>query len=101
MEPELKERLKAKAVWMRGLYIILFAVILGVTKVVLWAVVVLQFLLTLLTGESNTQLRTFGMSLAAYIYQIVVYITLNSEERPFPFGPWPESTPLVRPPTEG
>lgn len=89
MQPELKQRLTAKATWMRGLYIVMFAVILAITRVVLWAVVVLQFLLTLFTGEPNARLRTFGLSLAAFFYQIVAFITFNSDERPFPFSPWP------------
>jgi len=91
MQPELKQRLTAKAIWMRGLYILLFAVIFGVAEVVLWAVVILQFLLTLFTGEANTQLRAFGLSLAAFLYQIVAFMTFNSDERPFPFSPWPEA----------
>ena len=91
MRPELKQRLTAKAIWMRGLYIVLFAVIFGITRVVLWAVVILQFLLTLFTGETNTQLRAFGLSLAAFVYQIMAFVTFNSDQRPFPFDPWPES----------
>lgn len=93
MQPELKQRLTATAIWMRGLYIVLFAVILGVTKVVLWAVVVLQFLFTLFTGESNARLRALGLNLAAFIYQVVAYITFNTGERPFPFSPWPDNEP--------
>lgn len=90
MQSELKQRLSAKATWMRGLYIVLFAVIFGLTEVVLCAVVILQFLLALFTGEPNARLRVFGLSLAAFVYQIVAYITFNSDERPFPFSPWPE-----------
>jgi len=101
MNPELKQRLTASATWLRGLFIILFAVIYGIAEVLLMAVVVFQFLATLFTGETNAQLRAFGLSLAAFIYQIVSFVTFNSDEKPFPFGPWPESTPLVRPPTEG
>jgi hypothetical protein len=101
MNPELKQRLTASATWLRGLFIILFAVIYGIAEVLLTAVVVFQFFATLFTGETNARLRAFGLSLAAFIYQIVSFVTFNSDEKPFPFGPWPESTPLVRPPTEG
>lgn len=90
MQPELKQRLTATPIWMRGLYIVLFAVILAITRVVLWAVVVLQFLFTLFTGESNARLKKFGLSLAAFIYQVVIYITFNTDDRPFPFSPWPD-----------
>lgn len=90
MQAELKQRLTAKATWMRGLYIIVFAVIFGITEVVLWAVVIFQFLLTLFTGAPNARLRTFGLSLAAFIYQMVAFMTFGSDEPPFPFSPWPE-----------
>jgi len=92
MQAELKQHLSAQETWVRGLYILLFAVILAITRVVLWAVVVLQFLLVLFTGEPHARLQSFGASLAAFIYQAVVYVTFNSEERPFPFSAWPEGT---------
>ena len=101
MKTELKQRLTASATWLRGLFIIIFAVIYSIAEVLLTAVVVFQFLATLFTGETNARLRLFGLSLATFIYQIISFVTFNSDEKPFPFGPWPESTPLVQPPTEG
>jgi hypothetical protein len=98
MKPELKQRLTAGDTWMRGLFIVIFALIYSVTEIVLTAVVVFQFLATLFAGEPNGRLKSFGLSLAAFIYQIVTFITFNSDERPFPFGPWPEGTPLDRAP---
>lgn len=96
MNPELKQRLTASDTWLRGLLFLIFAVIFSITEVILAAVVVFQFLATLFTGETNTRLREFGMSLAAFLYQVVSFVTFNSDEKPFPFGPWPESIPLVK-----
>lgn len=101
MKPELKQRLTAGDTWMRGLYIVIFTVIFSITEVLLAAVVVFQFLATLFTGETNARLRAFGLGLAAFIYQIVAFATFNSDERPFPFGPWPEGMALGREPGEG
>ena len=101
MKPELKQRLTAGDTWMRGLFIVIFAVIYSITDILLTAVVVFQFLATLFTGETNVRLRAFGLSLAAFIYQIVAFMTFNSDEKPFPFGPWPEAKPLGREPEEG
>ena len=100
MNPELKQHLTASETWLRGLFILIFAVIFGVAEILLTAVVVFQFLATLFSGEPNARLRAFGWSLAAFIYQIVTFITFNSDERPFPFSPWPESRPLHRAPVE-
>ena len=101
MNPELKQRLTAGDTWMRGLFIVIFAVIYSITDILLTAVVVFQFLATLFTGETNARLRAFGLSLAAYIYQIIAFMTFNSDEKPFPFNPWPEGRPLGREPEAG
>ena len=54
----------------------------------------LQFLWVLIRGETNAQLTGFGQSLATYTYQIVLYLTFSSEERPFPFADWPVGPPV-------
>ena len=43
----------------------------------------------LITTELNEQLLDFSNSLTKYVSQILLYITFKSEERPFPFSPWP------------
>jgi len=89
MDPEFKERVTAKPTWTRGLYILLFIVIYNIAEIVVYAVVILQFLFTLFGGDRNTQLQTLGKNLSTFIYQVFMYITYNSDERPYPFAPWP------------
>lgn len=93
MEADLKSRLTASATWLRGLFMLLFAVIRSVAEVVLGAVALLQFLFALASGAPNPRLTEFGGQLSAYLYQIFMFLTFNSERRPFPFSPWPESPP--------
>ena len=53
-------------------------------------VILLQFLHVLFTGKPNERLKDTGLSLAQYIYQVVEYLTFNTEVRPFPFdAEWP------------
>ncbi|MDX1486673.1 MAG: DUF4389 domain-containing protein, partial [Acidiferrobacterales bacterium] len=61
----------------------------NVAEIVLLAVVVLQFLLTLFTGKTNQRLLSFGEALSTFFYQIFRFLTYNTEDKPFPFGPWP------------
>lgn len=89
MSPELKQHLKQQSTWMRGFYILIFAFIYSITKIVLAAVVLFQFLTTLFTGEKNERLLEFGNNLSTFIYQIVTYLTYNSDNKPFPFDEWP------------
>ena len=70
-----------------------FLALWGLSRVVVLAVVVLQFLWVLIRSETNAQLTVFGQSLATYTYQIVLYLTFSTEERPFPFADWPTGPP--------
>lgn len=85
------ERLLSAEHWLRFLFMVLFAIILGVVGYVMTAVVVLQFIWGLVTGEGNDKLRQFGSSLSQYIYQTLRFLSYNTEEKPFPFADWPES----------
>ncbi len=89
MDDELKEHLTAAETWTRGLFMLLIAFLMEVAKVVTGAVVVLQFLFAVFSGEVNANLRQFGASLAHYIFQCVRFLTYNSDEKPFPFQAWP------------
>jgi hypothetical protein len=96
-ENSLQENLKAPSTWLRLLFMVLFLVLWGISRVVVLAVVVLQFLWVLTRGETNPQLTGFGQSLATYTYQIVLYLTFSTEERPFPFADWPTGPPAKTP----
>ncbi len=87
------DNIKSRSTWLRLLFMILFIALWSISRVVVFAVVVLQFFWVLISGETNARLAGFGQSLATYTYQIVVYLTFNSEEQPFPFADWPSGPP--------
>ncbi len=93
MNTSVKSNITRRGTWLRALYMVLFAVIYNITEIVLLAVVLLQFVLVLLLGESNQRLLAFGKGLSTYVYQIFLFLTYNSEEMPFPFNPWPTAEP--------
>ena len=43
-----------------------------------------SFFYVLLTGEARDELKAFGHSLAIYSYEIIEYLTFNSNNKPFP-----------------
>ncbi|MFV1997495.1 MAG: DUF4389 domain-containing protein [Acidiferrobacterales bacterium] len=92
MDPQLKEHITAKTTWSRGLYILLFAIVFNIAEILVVAVVLFQFLSTLLTGNNNQQLLRLGRQLSSFVRQLLMFVTYNSEEKPFPFGPWPNMT---------
>jgi len=65
-------------------------------------IAVVQFVTRLFSGQINQQLAEFGDGLAAYFRQIMGFLTFHSEDKPFPFAPWPEtSARAAEPPPDG
>lgn len=89
MDPTTKDRLTAKAIWVRLLYMALFVVAFQVVAGVAALIMVVQFVLTLITGNSNAELRELGDRLGRYLAEIVSFQTFASDQRPYPFKPWP------------
>ena len=91
---QLEENLKRRSTWLRLIFMLIFVAIYAITRIVFSAVVVFQFLWVLFTAETNKQLTELGQSLATYTYQIMRYLSFNSEDKPFPFNAeWPSGTP--------
>jgi len=93
---EVKENLKSRSTWLRLIFMILFAVLFWIAESVLLVVAVLQFLWKLFSADTNTRLTAFGENLGRYLYQIVRFLTFNTEEMPFPFEDWPGAAPATK-----
>jgi hypothetical protein len=91
--PTVGDHVRSKSTWLRLLYMLLFAAAWGLTRVVVGAVIVLQFLWLLFTGATNPRLTVFGQGLATYTYEILLYLTFNTDRRPWPFADWPHGPP--------
>src|SRR5690554_377459 len=89
MSDDIVENLRRPSVWLRILFMIGFAVALYVTGFILLILVLAQILFSLFAGADNENLRRFGAALTEYIRQILLYLTFNSDRRPFPFAPFP------------
>lgn len=91
MSVDLRANLTRGSTWIRGLYMLLFAILFNVGELVLAAVAVFQFLAHLITGGVNSRLQGFGDNLAAYLRETAAFLTYSAEHKPFPFGAWPGS----------
>lgn len=95
--PSLERNVKSRSTWLRLFFMIVMVLLYGVSRIVVAAVVLIQFFTLLFAGRTNEPLKEFGQSLATYTYQIVRYLTFNTEERPYPFDQaWPRQRPDVR-----
>lgn len=93
MSKEIQENLKQQSTWLRALYMLMFSFFYGIAEFVLFAVVLIQFLFKLFTGKTNPRLLKLGQTIATYVYQIIQYLTFNSEYQAYPFGAWPKGEP--------
>ena len=93
MSNNVKDNLKSHSTWKRGLYMLLYAILYTIAEIVLFAVIIFQFVSKLFTGETNERLRKLGQGISTYIYQILQYMNFNSEYQPYPFGAWPKGEP--------
>ncbi len=88
MSEQLNENLKKISTWKRIFFMLVYAVIVSLVRILLWAVILLQVASTLLTGKANENILGFGRSLSAYLYHILLFLTFNTELLPFPFSDW-------------
>ena len=86
-----KENIKKTSTWIRFAYMVLFgAILIPLGRFVLAFIVVGQFLMVLVKGRDNANLRKLGNALGQWIYQGILFLTFNSEAKPFPFDEWPD-----------
>jgi hypothetical protein len=88
MDEQINYNLKNLSTWKRIFFMLIFAAIGGLVRMLLWAVILLQVASTLLTGKANINILNFGRSLAVYTYHILLFLTFNTEVLPFPFSAW-------------
>jgi hypothetical protein len=50
----------------------------------------LQFVVLLVTGRVNPELRSFNLGLLQYLMELFAFISFARDDRPFPFGPFPK-----------
>jgi len=77
-----------KAVWLRGLFMVIVALLIGAAQSVLFLLALIQFVLMLLSrGAANAQIAEFGDVLGKWLVQAARFQTAKSEDRPWPLGP--------------
>jgi hypothetical protein len=86
---EIKLNLSSSENWIRGLFVLLFVVIYGVAELVVYLIAIFQFLTLIISGKTNDAVAKFAKNLNYYVYEILEFITFNTEDKPFPFKDFP------------
>jgi hypothetical protein len=88
-QDDVKNNLLAPAQWLRILLMAGYLLAVWVLGMLLLVIIITQTLTVLILGEPNENLRRFGVLCAAYLYQVVNFLVYGTEEKPFPFSPFP------------
>jgi hypothetical protein len=93
MDDKTKASLTNLETWKRGLFMVVFAIISGLAKLIVAVVAVFQFVTLLIKGQTNETMVPFGQNLSTYIYQLTTFLTFNTDVMPFPFMDFPNGAP--------
>ena len=88
MQTQYDEDVKKLKTWKRIFLMLFFFVIAGIVRVLVWIVILLQLFTVLFSGYPNSNILSFGRSLSAYMYHLLMFLTFNTDKLPFPFSPW-------------
>ena len=83
------DRSAQRAVWMRGLFMLLLLFAFGIAQGLLWVTAIVQFLWLIFAGEANAFLVRFGKSLSLWLAETTRFVSCASDTKPFPWAPWP------------
>ena len=72
-------------IWMRGLFMVILALLFGLAETVLLAFAVLQFLWMLFSKEKNRFLADSGDTIGKWLHAVAKFQTGLTEEKPFPW----------------
>jgi hypothetical protein len=86
MNDQPQESVSRGQIGVRLLYTLLFVGIFCILKFLILVTTLFQFVLLFITLKHSEPVRSFANRVVSYAYQVWRYITLNANQRPFPFA---------------
>lgn len=81
-----------KELWIRFLYMIAFWFLGNIAFSVAIFLGAVQFVVVLITGDKNEELRSFSRNLIQYVWECLAFVVFIREDKPFPLGRFPSVT---------
>jgi hypothetical protein len=78
-----------KQVAIRLLYTLLYMAIFELVKTIVVLISLFEYFFLLITLQHNEPARAFANKVSTYGYRVMRYLTLNENQRPFPFSDFP------------
>ena len=70
----------------RGVFMLLFFVAARLVSVLVVFIALFQFLCTLIVRKPNNNARRFGKGLSCYLAEIILFLSYNTERKPWPIS---------------
>ena len=83
-----------KKIAVRLLYTIFFLIVFEIIKIIIQVSVIFQYVYLLISKTCNNPIRNFSNKVSVYGYRVLRYVTLNENEKPFPFNDFPKEIEL-------
>ena len=90
MDKDLKAKLTATDKWLRVVFMVVYGCVNYLVQFIIYIIAVVQFVISLITGEPNENLENFSDGLSRFAFHIIKYLMYNTEDKPFPFADWPD-----------
>jgi hypothetical protein len=79
-----------KKIVIRLLYTILFFIIFEILKTIIQVSVLFQYVYLLISKTCSEPVRNFTNKVSVYAYKVLRYVTLNENNKPYPFQDFPQ-----------
>lgn len=76
-------------IWVRLINMLIVGVLVHIATALMWFLFIAQFILTIVKGQENTKLASFGAALGEFFRQAFAFLSFASDDKPFPFSDWP------------
>jgi hypothetical protein len=87
----IKENASRTDTWIRALFMVIYGVIFYILCGIIGLLVLIQFIAKVITGKLIDDLSEFSPRLTDYALQILIFLTFQSDNKPWPFT----STPAI------
>lgn len=89
MDEKVLDNLKSESRWLRLLFMVLFYMLAHIVGLLILLIAIIQVVHGFIKSEPNSRLLDFTVGLNQYFYQIIQFVTYNSDTKPYPFSDWP------------
>jgi len=89
-QDQVKQNILSGRQWLRMLFMAGYILASWVLTLVLLVTILVQTLIVLITGETNRNLRHFGILCGVFMHQIIHFLVYGSDDKPFPFTEFPD-----------